>query len=105
MTLGEFGALLATVDPGTRRYYTASRGAYTTWQEYERINHYADGLNRGGWKVQVERYTQAENDPIAAQLYAMLEARDDVSVAYMVDSQDEDESTTIRHLFDCEVLD
>lgn len=103
MTLPEFGRLLATVDPSVKHHVSAVRGNYTTWAEYERIDASADGLNQGGWKVQVERYTREEYDEIAAALYDLLQGRDDVAVEYLMDSEGDGEDLVIRHLFDCEV--
>lgn len=103
MTLPEFGRLLATVDPNVKHHVSAVRGNYTTWAEYERIDASADGLNQGGWKVQVERYTREEYDEIAAALYDLLQGRDDVAVEYLMDSEGDGEDLVIRHLFDCEV--
>ena len=103
MTLPEFGRLLATVDPDVKHHVSAKRGNYTTWAEYERIDASADGINQGGWKVQVERYTRDEYDEIAAALYDLLQHRDNVAVEYMIDSEGDGEDLVIRHLFDCEV--
>ena len=103
MTLPEFGRLLATVDPSVKHHVSAVRGNYTTLAEYERIDASADGLNQGGWKVQVERYTREEYDEIAAALYDLLQGRDDVAVEYLMDSEGDGEDLVIRHLFDCEV--
>lgn len=103
MTLPEFGRLLATVDPSVKHHVSAVRGNYTTWAEYERIDASADGLNQGGWKAQVERYTREEYDEIAAALYDLLQGRDDVAVEYLMDSEGDGEDLVIRHLFDCEV--
>nr|DAH81010.1 MAG TPA: hypothetical protein [Caudoviricetes sp.] len=103
MTLPEFGRLLATVDPNVKHHVSAVRGNYTTWAEYERIDASADGLNQGGWKVQVERYTREEYDEIAEALYDLLQNRDDVAVEYLMDSEGDGEDLVIRHLFDCEV--
>ena len=103
MTLKEFGTLVAEVDPDAKRYYTAKRGDFTTWSEYERIPAYADGRNQGGWRVQLERYTRQETDQIAEALEKALEAREEIAFEHLVDSQREDEGVTIRHIFDCEV--
>ena len=103
MTLPEFGRLLATVDPDVKHHVSAKRGNYTTWAEYERIDASADGINQGGWKVQVERYTRDEYDEIAAELYELLQHRDNVAVEYLMDSEGDGEDLVIRHLFDCEV--
>lgn len=103
MTLQEFGAMLATIDPKTRHFASNVRGAYTTWAEYGRTDDFADGKDQGGWKVQVERYTQEEYDEIAQKLYEKLQNLDNVAVEYIVDSQVDGENLTIRHLFDCEV--
>lgn len=104
MTLDEFGDLIGTVDPGARHYTTAARGAFTTWSEYDRLNQYSDGQNDGGWKIQVERYTQRDHDPIAETLLALFSSRDDIAFLYKKDTEGDGESLTIRHLFDCEVL-
>lgn len=103
MTLPEFGRLLATVDPDVKHHVSAKRGNYTTWSEYERIDASADGINRGGWRVQVERYTRDEYDEVAEALYDLLQHRDNVAVQYMMDSEGDGEDLVIRHLFDCEV--
>lgn len=103
MTLKQFGEMVAQIDPTARRYYTAERGDFTTWAEYERIPAFASGRNQGGWKVQLERYTTQEDDEIAQRLEEMLEACDEIAFEYIVDSQRENEAVTIRHLFDCEV--
>lgn len=103
MTLKEFGALIATVDPKARRYQSAQRGDFTVWEEYSRIPAYADGRTEGGWHVQLERYTKKEDDEIAEALRILLESRDDVAFSYMIDTEKDGESLTIRHLFDCEV--
>lgn len=104
MTLDEFGNLIGTVDPGARHYTTAARGAFTTWAEYSRLDEYSDGQNDGGWKIQVERYTQRDHDPIAEALNALFSSREDISYTHQVDTEGDGESLTIRHLFDCEVL-
>lgn len=103
MTLEEFGAMLATVDPSTRHFASGVRGAYTTWAEYGRTGAHGDGVDVGGWKVQVERYTTSEYDEIARKLYDKLQSLPNVAVDYLIDSETEGESLTIRHLFDCEV--
>lgn len=103
MTLAEFGAMIAEIDPKAKRYFSTESGAYTVWHERELLNAYADGSNQGGWKVQVERYTREAQDPVAEALRNAFEQSDSVAFAYLVDSQQEEEGVLIRHLFDCEV--
>ena len=103
MTLAEFGAMIADIDPKAKRYFSTERGPCTVWHEYEQIDAYASGSNQGGWKVQVERYTREAKDPVAEALRNAFEQSDSIAFAYLVDSQQEEEGVLIRHLFDCEV--
>lgn len=104
MTLPEFGRLLATVDPDVKHHVSAKRGNYTTWAEYERIDASADGLNQGGWKVQVERYTRGTSTTRSRRRsMTCYSTGDNVAVEYLMDSEGDGEDLVIRHLFDCEV--
>ncbi len=101
MTLDEFAAWIAAIDPKATHYTASEPGACTVWSEYRRLNHYADGCNLGGWKVQIDRYTRQEADPIAAALEAAIEESMDIAAEHLVDR--DPDTGLIRHLFDCEV--
>ena len=103
MTLDGFAELIAAVDPGARHYGSAVRGNFTTWAEYRRIARPADGRNGGGWRIQVDRYTDTDEDAIAQALYDAFDSRDEIAVSHVVDHSIDNGKLTIRHIFDLEV--
>lgn len=103
MTLNDIQALVVSVDPDCGHYESAhaESEAYTVWREYRRLPMDADdGYAEEGWHFQVDRFTKAEGDAIAAALLAALEADERVAVDYQVDY--ERDSGYIHHIFDCE---
>ena len=105
MTLAEIQALVVSVDTNSGHYESAYAGsdAYTVWREFRRLPEHAnDHFADEGWAFQIDRYTKTENDPIAAALFAALDADDRVAFAYQVDY--EPNTGYIHHIFDCEGL-
>ena len=104
MTLSEFSKWVAAIDPSATRYTQPKAvGSCTVWREYQAKPTFADGVQTANvWKVQVERYTAVENDPIANAIAAAIEGSDSIAASYQIDSNPED--GTIRHIYDCEVL-
>ena len=47
MTLAEFGAMIADIDPKAKRYFSTERGPFTVWHEYEQISAYAQRKQSG----------------------------------------------------------
>ena len=101
MTLDEFAAWITVIDPKATHYKAVGPGACTVWSEYHRLNRYADGQNQGGWKVQIDRYTKLDTDPIATAIEAAIGASVDIAAEHLVDY--DAETGLIRHIFDCEV--
>lgn len=103
MILDRFSDLLLTADPDCTRYGGNRKGNYTVWREYGRNtlpadNHSADRA----MKVQVDRFTKLEDDPVAKAITSLLDSRDEVAFQYMVDY--EPDTGYIHHIWDCEVL-
>lgn len=101
MTLVEFKTFLLGIDPTAKHYSSRERGNFTVWREYARLHAFADGRNQGGWKVQIDRYTTDENDPIALAIAQAIDESDAIACEHLVDYDPESEQ--IRHIFDCEV--
>lgn len=105
MTLDQIKALVIAVDPNAGHYESAFQGddAYTVWYEVQRTGLFADNKRPGkSWRFQVDRFTKSENDPIAAQLEAALDAAPGVLCEYVVDY--EPDTGYIHHIFDCEAF-
>ena len=104
MQLTEFRDLLLSADPQARHYTHVKDGKtpYTTWAEYLRMQGSADNRRNSGWRIQIDRYTKAEFDPVAERIETMLDRSDGITYEYRVD-YDQD-SGYIRHTFDCEAI-
>lgn len=105
MTKNEIQALLVTIDPDLKHYEVATDGRnFTVWMEYERIVFYADdGSAEKGWKVEINRFTKDEDDPIPDRLEELLEADGRILVKPRRVQYDQ-RSGYIRHIFDCEAI-
>lgn len=102
MTLAEIRDMLVAVDPTIEHYQSTNQSRdYSVWAEYQRLNLMSDDQHSDeGWMFQVDRFTKAENDPIATAFFNVLDADSRVAVVHQVDY----EPTTgwIHHIFDCE---
>ncbi len=103
MTLEDFRELILSADPDATRYEGSRKGNYTVWQEYGMSPLAADNRTADrAMKVQVDRFTKVEDDPVAAALLAALDERDEVAYTYLVDY--EVDTGYIHHIYDCEVI-
>lgn len=102
MTLDEIKALIAGVDPAARHYYSAADGRdYTVWEETDRLPLVGDDHHIAeGWAFYVHRFTKQEGDPIAAALFAALDAAPEIAVSHTVDM--EPDTGYIHHIFTCQ---
>ncbi|MEG0766084.1 MAG: hypothetical protein RR482_00065 [Clostridia bacterium] len=102
MTHDAFAAWLTAIDPAAKHYHHAgTKGAYTIWREYGRLPAFSDNQNKGGWKIQIDRYTKVEDDTVASAIAMAIDESDLIACQHEVDY--DDESGYIRHIFDCEV--
>ena len=105
MTLPQFSAWISAIDPTATHYVQpAATNECTVWREYQLDAVYADGKQTAEvWKVQIERYTPTENDPIAAAIAEAIEESDCIAASSRIDS--DPSNGMLRYIFDCEVLD
>jgi len=105
MTVSEIKKILTDVDPDAQRYDhdgAGSGNAYTVWRELRPLGLYGDGKEAGTIRFQVDRFTQEEDEAMAASLLAALEGCDDIAVEYLVDY--ERDSGYIHHIYVCEAV-
>lgn len=95
MTLQQFRDILLTADPQASHYKSMQTPNYTVWREYGKTR-----IPEQAWKVQVDRYTKVEYDPIVALITTTLNI-DDISFSYLVDF--ESDTGYIHHIWDCTV--
>ena len=101
MTLKDIAAFLTDIDPDISNYESMEkRDPYTFWEETRRLPFTADGAHEEGWRFYVHRYTQEEEDPIAAALMTALDTSDRITVTHTVDYIPEKD--LIHHIFECE---
>ena len=102
MTLDDFKELILTADPNAKRYANTRRPNYTVWAEYDTNNLRGDDKAiESVPKVQIDRFTKIENDPIVAAITGMLNAND---IAYAGPlTVVEPETGYIHHIWTCEV--
>ena len=102
MTCAEIKTLLVAVDDTIERYESSRKGsdAYTVWYELGRPSVFTDGEHEEITHFQVDRFTKTEDDQVAQDLFTALDSRDDISMDYTVDH--EDDTGYIHHIYDCE---
>ena len=101
MTLSEIRALLVSVDPDIRHYFSMSDAdAYTYWEETQLLPFTSDDRHDEAWRFYVHRFTKDEADTVAAALYTALDTDPRVTVIHTTDY--ETDSGYIHHIFQCE---
>lgn len=102
MTLNEIKDMLVTVDPGIKHYFSMGKGtAYSYWEETKRLPFISDGHHsEEGWRFYVHRFTKESGDTVAAALFQALD--DDVRVAVSWQTDFEQDTGYIHHIFECE---
>lgn len=104
MTLDDVRALVVSVDPDARHYFSGLTGqAYTCWAESERLQYKADNrVQERGIAFDILRYTKSEDDAIANALDAALANNPDV--AYTWTTEKLIGTDYVRHLFSCQCV-
>ena len=101
MTLHDFRDILLTADPNASHYESSKKENYTVWAEYGAKGLMADNrLQEGVWRIQVDRFTKIEYDPMITAINSALD-RDDITFEYQVDY--EEDTGYIHHIWDCSV--
>lgn len=97
-----FRDLILSVDPRATKNKGDRKENYTVWQPYELTGPRSNNRRRVRvWKVQVDRFTKIDNDPIAM---ALLDALDAAHIPYTYLLDYEKETGYHHHIYDCEVI-
>jgi hypothetical protein len=101
VTLTDIRNLLVSVDPYIKHYFTDSNAdAFSYWEETRRLPMVSDDRHEQAWRFYVHRYTKAENDVVASQLFDALDQDPRIAFQYTVDF--DADSGYIHHIYDCE---
>lgn len=101
MLLREFRDLLLGVDSKASHYESKQKGNYTVWAEYgQNILKADDAVAESADKIQIDRFTKIEYDPVADAIKTMLNEQC-IVFEYHVDY--EEVTGYIHHIYDCEV--
>lgn len=101
MTLKQFRDLLLTADPNASHYKSKQKENYTVWAEYGANRLIADDTETERvHKIQIDRFTKVEYDPIADAVTAMLNANE---ICYEPHVDYEKDTGMIHYIWDCEV--
>ena len=100
MTLAEIQTLLVSIDPDIKHYYTDRAGAYTYWEETQRLPLTSDDQHEEAWRFYVHRYTQDPWDQLAQHIFLVLDQDPRITVRHTV-AYDAD-NDYIHHIYDCE---
>lgn len=101
MNLTEFRDLLLTVDPKASHYESKQKENYTVWAEYG-ANRFTAGDTEAErtLKIQIDRFTKIEYDPMADAITAMLNEN---NICYEPHTDFEEKTGLTHHFWDCEV--
>lgn len=104
MNLDEIAAILATIDPEIRHYWTMGTGKpYTWWTEKQRLDIMGDDHHtEDAWAFEVHRFCVDEADPIPRAIFYALDSLPHVTVRWL--NEPETDTDYVHHVFDCEVV-
>ena len=102
MTIAEIQTLVVSADPPAKHYFTTqSGGAYTYWEETQRLPTIGDDHHiEQAWRFYVHRYTQDDFDQVADNIFEVLDNDPRTSVRHTIDY--DPETDYIHHIFECE---
>lgn len=108
MTLQQFRDILLEADPQAAHYVSTQLPNYTVWSEYgDRVIGGDASRNEADkvLKIQVDRYTTIEFDPVAEAIRTALDGAG-IAFDYLVDPEKDENGKLlyIHHIFDCEAI-
>jgi len=104
MQLAEFEALLVSVDPAITKWKGATSGNYTIWSPYLPLTMESDNISEiVGYRIQVDRFTTVDDDPIATAITAALMASDQIALEPPIIDYESD-TGYLHHIWVCEVI-
>lgn len=103
MLLDNFVEVLKTADPKCTKNKGNGDSSRTVWTPYQPITIEYDNVSEiVGYKVQVDRFTKTDDDPIAGAITATLLANTEIGVTILPTGY-EIETGFYHHIWDCEV--
>ena len=101
MTRADIQALVLAADPDACAYESDSTGKdYTTWQPLWPMNLFVDNRCADGWHFVIDRFTRMQDDPVTANIRAVLD--DAPGVAYAMEIDYERDTGFIHISFTCD---
>lgn len=97
-----FRDIILTADPLATKNKGNGKENYNVWRPYELTGAFSNNRRRARvWKIQVDRFTKTDNDPVALGILNALETAK-IPHTYLMDY--EKDTGYHHHIFDCEVL-
>ena len=97
--LTAFKDLLLEVDPKATKYKGIGGDSYTVWTPYSIDKEMADNMQEDVvWSIQVDRFTKADNDPIAKAIYNKLT---EAGIPFEYELDFEPDTGYIHHIYVC----
>ena len=102
--LTDFRDILLTADPEASHYHSEKRPNYTVWAEYGEQNIHANNKSAVNVvKIQIDRYTENEYDPMVDNITGVLEEADNIAFSGPENNHDS-ENGRLHYIWDCEVF-
>ncbi len=99
INLDNFKALLLTADPDADKWKGKGQGDRTIWYPSQIVKIRSDDMDDDSWlKIQVNRFTKSDSDPIVSKIYDTL-TQAGIPFEYIVDY--EEDTDFINHIFTC----
>ena len=97
--LSVFKNIILKADPKATKFKGSGGNSYTVWTPYSSDKTMADNRQDDfTWRIQVDRFTKKDNDPIAKAIYNELEQAG-IPFEYLIDF--EEDTGYIHHIYDC----
>jgi len=97
--LTAFKDLLLEADPKATKFEGAGGDSYTVWTPYSPVKTMSDDEQEDfTWRIQVDRYTRIDNDPIAKAIYDKLT---EAGIPFEYDMDHEPDTGYIHHIYVC----
>ncbi len=97
--LTPFKNLILSVDIEATKFEGNGKRDYTVWTPYQPSRDIADDeCEEFTWRIQVDRFTKIDNDPIAKALYDKFE---EMHVPFEYELDYEPDTKYIHHIFVC----
>lgn len=94
-----FKEVLLQADPSATKFKGVGGDSYTVWTPYSPDRAMADDQQDDfTWRIQVDRFTKKDNDPIVQAIY---DALSQAGISFEYDLDFEEDTGYIHHIFSC----